>query len=470
MRNLLLLVLLLVALAALRLTGLDAHGLGIDEAWDITVAARPLPELLEQFSHPPAGTHTPPPLHYILLQLLLGGGGEPLLLARAWSALWGVAAGLVLAVAGYRRLPLPVLLAALLFLVLQPFQQYWSQQTRPYAFMQFCAVAAYALLAQVAEKKSWRAAAGLALVLTAGLYTHYYFLLVWATVAMLGLWLRPWREPALRLPLTLGVAAPLLLFLPWAGVLAGRLGDTTIVGSTYVSSFIDVWREMVVLLLGNPLPKTALYLTVKYLGLAGAGVLFLLALPELRRRPWLALPVVLPLGVALLVGLVTPMFAARYLFIVQAPLLLLLALPLAGAHRRAAALAAGCYALALFAGSAATLHAEYPQADDFRGAAAAIARGWQPGDVLCCIAPYVKLPLAYYLPETQATYLEQAALPATGSRRLWLVWSHWQYHDPAGSILANLRATRPLAGEIQLAGVTVYLFAPAIGPEQHNAQ
>ncbi len=458
MRHVLLLTLLLVALCALRLTGLATHGLGIDEAWDLAVAAQPLPALWQQFAHPVAGTHTPPPLHHLLLNLLLRLDGAPLLLARGWSALWSVAAALVLLVAG-RRLPLPVLLAALLFFVLHPLQQYWGQQTRNYAFLQFCAVSAYALLARLLTVRTRGTALLLAFALAAGLYTHYYFVLVYAAALVVALWQRPWRGDRPCAPLALAFILPALAFLPWTGVLLARAGDTTTVGSVALTSLLQAWRELVILLLGDPLPKSALTIALKYLGLAGAGTLALLALRELRGRAYLAVPVLLPLLIALAVGLFAPLFAARYLFIVHVPLLLLLALPLAGKHRRPAALAAACYALALLHGTAATLHDEYPQADDYRGAAAAITAALQPGDVVTCIAPYAQLPLRHYL--HAATYVDEVALPATGSRRLWLVWSHWQYHDPDGSFLAGLRAARPLLAHRAFPGVDLYLFAPA---------
>lgn len=349
LRTILVLFLLLAALLSLRFGGLEARPPEPGETRDIVFAAQPLPVMLAHYTNLPSGTYNPPPLHYLLLHTVLRAKAELLPAARAWSAWWAVAAGAAIAVAGYRRLPFAVLLALLLFFILHPLQQHFAQQANACSFLQFCSVISYSLLARLAQNPSPAAAFLLLLALTAGLYSSYCFLPVWAVVALLAAWLRPWQPPRRHLPLLAGVLLALLLFLPWISAFALAPGSAA--GDTARAlSPATLKRGLEVLLLGTVLPENPLNVGLEFVGMAGAGVLLLLALPELKLRPWLALPALFPPLVLLLSGWYVSPFAPRCLFMAHAPLLLVLALPLGGNNRRAAMLAAGCYALALLAG------------------------------------------------------------------------------------------------------------------------
>lgn len=461
MRHRLLLLVFLAALAALRLAGLGLHGLGLDEAWDLMVFALPPGDIVALLRQPPAGVLWPPPLHYLLQHALTATAGDPLLAARAASAGWSLAALALLALAA-RPAPRLAVAVGLALLALQPFQQYWAQQTRAYAFLQFVTVLAYIALWRwrCTGRPGW----GLltAVALTAGLYTHYYFFLVWLSCALLlvrWLWLR-------RLPprAALWLLVPILLFVPWLPTMFARVTDRQATGAIRVTQPGGVARELSFLLAGPALPKSAAARTARAAALAGGLTLLLLAIWHWRKRWWLFIPVALPVSIALLVGSQVPTFAARYLIIVQAPLYALFAGALAARStllRRAAFAGALVHGCGLAYGTAYLASHEWPLAEDFRGAAAIIAREWQPGDAVCCVAPYMQLPMTHYLPADRVDYIDAGALPAAGRRRLWLVWSNWQYHDPEGSILTGLRAARPPAREISLTGVQLFLFAPA---------
>ncbi len=450
--------LLLVALAALRLTGLERHGIGIDEAWDLTVIALPPAQIITVLQHPPNGVLWPPPLHY-LVQHAVTRGGDLLPAARMTAAGWNVAT-LALLLLAARRAPVAVQCAFAALFLLHPFQQYWGQQTRGYAFLQFLTVAAYVALWQ--WRRSGISAWGmlLAMVLTAGLYTHYYFCLVWLVVALLLLrW--QWRR-LLPVRAAVWVLLPILLFAPWLPTLMARVTDRHSTGAVRVTQPAVVARELSLLLTGPLLPKMPSAQAARWLALGSGLLLLLLAARRWRRQYWTLLPVLLPLAAAVLVGSQVPTFAARYLIIILVPLYVLLASTLDDPDRRwrrLAVLAVLIHGVGLAYGTAYLVRHEWPLADDYRGAAALIAGAQQPGDVVVCVAPYAALPLRYYLPAVAC--LDPAALPATGSRRLWLVWSHWQYYDPTGGILTGLCAARPLVREDNLPGVQVFLFGPA---------
>lgn len=211
-RSALALLAVLLLAFALRLWGLSDHNIWWDEGLAAWAARLPIDGIIEWTAH---DVH--PPLYFILLAgwWRLAGDGEFAL--RAFSVLTGV-----VAVAGLYGLANTVLgrragLLSALFLAISVFAVSWSQEMRMYCLASALAVGALWSAFQFAQTGSRRAALCHALLVAAGLWTLYLFIIV-PIAANLGyavLWLkrgRPRREGALWLG-SQALAAG--LFLPW---------------------------------------------------------------------------------------------------------------------------------------------------------------------------------------------------------------------------------------------------------------
>ncbi|HUP25814.1 MAG TPA: glycosyltransferase family 39 protein [Thermoanaerobaculia bacterium] len=215
---------LAIALGALtlRLWGLDARSLWLDEVVSLEVARAPLAAILrgEAFDN-----HTPP-LYYVLLKawLLLAPATE--LGLRLPSALLDAANALLLGLLCMRALGAGIATGrtAALVYALSPYAIRLAQEARMYPLLMTCALVAWgATLRYVAERRPGDLVVA-ALAATAGLYTHYFFapflavLYGWAAVVLY----RQRRTPWPWLVQTLAVA---LAFLAWLPVVLDLLGS-----------------------------------------------------------------------------------------------------------------------------------------------------------------------------------------------------------------------------------------------------
>jgi uncharacterized membrane protein len=205
--------LILVLAAGLRLHQLEVQSFWNDEGNSVVQAARTLPEIAE---HAARDIH--PPGYYWLLHLwrLLAGDSEFSL--RALSAFAGVLTVACVYALG-RRLFSPLAgLAAALFVTLNTFQVYYSQEARMYALLALWAAAGLWALVRLlsAEShvpRSWlRTALLLGLINAAGLYTQYaYPFVMLAQGGTAALWLAArWRSSAAGSPLALNTRHPAL--------------------------------------------------------------------------------------------------------------------------------------------------------------------------------------------------------------------------------------------------------------------
>jgi hypothetical protein len=209
----------LVALA-LRLWGLDARSVWLDEAVSLEVSRAPMLDILrgEVFDN-----HTPP-LYYALLKLWLLSAPATAFWLRLPSALLDAANAVLLGLLATRALGSPgVGRAAALAYALSPYAIRLAQEARMYSLLMTCAIVAWgaAMLFLVERRRGALLASALAGI--AGLYTHYYFapfLAVLHGFVAVALWSRR-RELAAWLACSLLIV---LAFLPWLPVLADLLG------------------------------------------------------------------------------------------------------------------------------------------------------------------------------------------------------------------------------------------------------
>lgn len=222
----LLIILLLLLAFGLRLFQIEGHDIWGDEAWSITVANWPLPQIVT------SDAETNPPLYHILLHLALPLFGQTPLGIRYLSVISGILIAALLYRLGQeiggRRLALWSGLAA----ALSPMLVYHAQDARMYgAALVGVSASLLAFVMLVKRQEAGRAmprslwfAYGAASL--AGVHSHYYAFAVLlaqaATVTLLAVNRRQWRSLWPWLKAWGGMA---LLFLPWLLVHASFLGD-----------------------------------------------------------------------------------------------------------------------------------------------------------------------------------------------------------------------------------------------------
>lgn len=211
--------LVLLIATVLRLFHLGVPSLWLDEIGQALVAKMVWPDILAGVQ----GHHAAAPLDYLVSGLVVRLSDFEWVM-RLPAAVWGVLAVYWVFRLG-KRLGMPVAgLAAALLLALSPLHLRYSQELRFYSlFVLFTLVATEALWRahDIGSRRAW---ALYAVLLTLGLYTHYYMALViafhaaWLAVQTLidrsqsrnrEHWRWAWRGFALA------VILALLLFLPW---------------------------------------------------------------------------------------------------------------------------------------------------------------------------------------------------------------------------------------------------------------
>jgi uncharacterized membrane protein len=331
----LLLLLLLIGLG-LRLTGLDARGLWLDEAISIKVATGSVAEIAMggQFDQ-----HTPP-FYYLLLHFWLLVLPVSEIGIRLLSVVVDVTnIGLIYWIFGRRYRPRVGLLTAA-FYTCSPFAIYYAQEGRMYPLVVLLALAITSFALIPSRETSGPGQLWVIPFAAAGLYTHYYFVLFLACLSLYVIYRQwgSWQKVAVWLA---AMATAGLCFLPWLGTvwsLAQSGGQVfrhfsfSVLPYTFFR-FVAGYAVMPLNLgtkesiVGTALAK--LHLLVPVL-LVFTAILVVAVLAVWRRQRdelvlFASLLVGLPLS-ALLLNLVAPMLSERYLIIVYPFFLGLLAM------------------------------------------------------------------------------------------------------------------------------------------------
>lgn len=450
-----LLLLILLLAAALRFYGLGAQSLWNDEGTSVAVAQRDVATIAQD-----AAGDIHPPLYYWLLSgwVRLLGTGEAAV--RSLSALLGVALVALTYALGRRLLPGHAALAAAFLSAINPFQIYYSQETRMY--MLLAALSAAAVLAMIGfvRRGSWPALLALALLEVAGLYTHYSFLfmvLVLNLAFALSLW-RPLPGPdghPLR-PVLLWAGfqvAVVLAYLPWLPVALRQVGAwPSPARPALLPALVVTWRWLVFGPTASAWPVAAPLLAAALAASAGAWFLGMRQAdnrglptrwPTLLALLWLGLPV----GLMFILGLYREAYL-KFLLVTAPAVSLLLAAGLTIVPRRASPtpsrllrLAQLAAALLILVGTFLSLRAYYADPafarDDYRAIAAYVQAAGRPGDAVLLNAPGQAEVFGYYyhgdlpvysLPESRpldeaATDEALAELARPGSRVFAVLWA-----------------------------------------------
>jgi uncharacterized membrane protein len=470
----------MVLAAALRLWGLQAQSLTMDEIADISAASQALSRVI----HERDGF---PPLYGLLLHGWLAAfPGEAN--ARWLSVALGVLAVPPIwrlgAYAGGER----VGIFAALALALSPFHQWISQEARAYVLFVLLAAIALWLFFRAMSTNRWRDWLLYALACTAGLYTHYYFALLPLVAGVLLLAERRAWDACMR-----GVLANVafaVASLPAIGLLREDLAyqagytldapfNVVTMGYAYFSIIVGFaigpsLREL------HSLPtSTAVSLVLPWV-LAMGGSLLVLGYAALMTLGWrrpafirlvvlVTIPVIIGGALAELVGVG---FRVRYFAWIAIPLLVLIGAGLASPRLRSIRLLATGALFAVWGVSIVNrVRVERYWNEDVRALGTYLRSTSTPSVPVFVTAKYMAVPVQYYLGDDWTV----CALPNVGDdgvgtdgtlrvvytvtpaeSAFWLVYSRPFHSDPDGQVprdLAKLRLIRPRR---DFAGITLY--------------
>ncbi|MFJ5298974.1 hypothetical protein ACIQAL_20860 [Pseudomonas sp. NPDC088368] len=306
---------ILIAAAAVRLYQLDWAALWYDEAFSRVMSTHSLGEL---WSISVSDVH--PPLYYLVLKgwiALLGDGLIAMRGLNAFASVLTVGMGMWLTrLVSTRR----AAVFAGILLVMLPIAVRYSHEVRMYALLAvWMTGATIALVYWMKAPSRYMPLVIYALLITAGLYTHYF-----AILGVLSHWLcllamRPMpNETAPRLILRpawwLANLTIALLFLPWLPVFVAQLGQSSNLGWIHpvtLSAIPSALWQYLTLVNGAQWPALARWAPVPVL----AGICIFCLLRDTRpERLSLLLVIYLwaPLLVIFVVSWQLPLFVARY--------------------------------------------------------------------------------------------------------------------------------------------------------------
>jgi mannosyltransferase len=404
---------------ALRLHDIGNPSLWLDEGYTLLFSGMPLQKLLVV-----GGAHEHPPLYYVIVHALRRIH-ENYLIPRYVSAVCGALSLVALYALGARVHSRTAGFVAAALLAIAPLHVWFSRDGRDYELAGLVVLVSYYCLFTAMDRPrpvNWAAyTAATALCL----YTEYTT--VFALAAQLLLLFRA-RERGLVKPLLLSWAAVVVLFLPWAGVVAGDA--VSIAGNYWIPAPNTHEIAMTILeFLGlatscSAQPCNGTEAGVPFLAgheeiLAGLAVLAALAvgaLAALRRHlvvgvliAWL----VGGLGLLLLVSVVQSLFLDRVVLDDSFPLYLLLGIGVAGLRRRQwSGLASAAITVAIAAASVASLRPVYASNlnPDWKMAMRDLSAAYRPGQGAVFYPGALRSLDAAYLP---------SGWRATRDRPLW---------------------------------------------------
>jgi len=304
----------------LRVFRLQRHNLWGDEAFSLAFSKQPLAKVLA------AGVETHPPLYHALLHFWVSFAGQSLFALRFFSVLPGVLLLAVLFVLGRRILGAPGGLLASGLCAISSFAVYYSQETRMYAWVAcFCALAMYADARwQRSRGERWWAALFVVATLAA-VFTHYYAFFV-LLAQNLCRFVQRRENPRIWSAWLRGQLLIALTYLPWA------LAQIEFIGAKASARWDALGSGGVDAVWAGTLSAFGVGQTVSPLG-RWLGILLLVPLAigvrsAMQRSRWekvLVYWLFVPLLGAWLLGPLMPFFSPRYLIVVLAAYLLLLA-------------------------------------------------------------------------------------------------------------------------------------------------
>lgn len=195
----------------------------LDEALSVNIASLPISDAVEALRH---DGH--PLLYYVLLGFWLDAFGDSDFAARSLSGLFSMAAAAAIWAAARRRLGAEAARYAAVLALTSPFLVRYGSEARMYALAVLLAAAGWLATERAVERRSLARLTTLALVVAAGLHTHYWMIwLAAAASAVLAVrWLRAPGSREVLTPVLAAYGCGWIGFAPWLPVLVEQAFHT----------------------------------------------------------------------------------------------------------------------------------------------------------------------------------------------------------------------------------------------------
>ena len=382
--------------------GLRFHKLGSQSFWNdegnsARLSERTLDKIIEG-----TASDVHPPLYYLALRGWRELVGDSEFGLRSFSAFAGFLT-MAVAMAWTRPFSTPShrwITVGLLTAVSPPLI-YYSQETRMYALLGLLSIASsWLLLRWLRHPNRWPLAMGYVLLITAGLYTHYFFPAVIVAHNFIVLWqiIRPRPDRFVKpvrsaLQWTAMMVATFILYLPWLPIALKQLGRDGTRGDYGQITAVFQW-----LILGSTSGDGWLS------SIAVSAALLMLFLSRPRRNGLqLLILFAVPIAFIFILGTTEPQFF-KFLVTAVTPLLLLLGL---GWEKRRSFQQPLALAIIL-AATAVSLNNLYNNPTyaraDYRAIAASIAADAHPNAGIILNAPNQWEVFTYYHPDGAPVY------------------------------------------------------------------
>ncbi len=291
-----------------------------DEAYSISLAGRPLAELLHL-----TAVDVHPPLYYLLLKAWAGLFGWGELALRSFGAVCTALAVGVMALVIKKLFNVRVMMWVLPFITLASFVLRYGFEIRMYALASLIAIAATYVLVCALRAQGKKALLGwivYAFLVAAGVYTLYYTSFIWfAHLLWLTFVVREKGQPIFKQPWVAAYAGAVLLFLPWLPHFASQLRGTALAGITESVMMPQLTSIVSFSLLYMPQwklgPWTSLLVISLFISLVWLVMYTLRVVNAEQKRAvkLLLFYVLMPIGLMLLISLppLRPMFTERYI-------------------------------------------------------------------------------------------------------------------------------------------------------------
>jgi mannosyltransferase len=382
------LVIILLLAYALRLIGLEAESLWIDEGYSLALAGHTLSDIIRGTA---ADQH--PPLYYFLLHYWLSAG-QSVFYSRYLSVLLGVLGIAAAILVGKALLGWKASLVSGVLLACSPMHIWYSQEVRMYILLAlFTTLSCYLTWRIIQEQRGW---IPYVLISSLALYTHYFasFVLLAENVFILGWWLMRRKNHWLaRWAGTQGTVAA--LFAPWlpTAIYQARAHKMTWIQPPTAR---DVQSTLSWVVLGDSGSHWSSSVLIGGLMLiALAMILTSFRTDRKAAYSFLALWFGLPLGAIVGISQLYPIFQSKQFLFLVIPVLVLLSGSLIELERAPRLILTGVV-LVIVAGSTGNMYASATK-HGWREAATYIEKHWEKGDVLYLNPAAGKMTLEAYL-------------------------------------------------------------------------